>query len=67
MGAIVVCGGGPVGLCAAMLLARDGHGVTVFERDGVPTPRRPADAWERWTVDAWRSSTSRTPSFPAFA
>lgn len=36
-----------MGLCTAMLLARDGHDVTVFERDPAPPPD-PETAWEGW-------------------
>jgi len=44
---VVVIGGGMIGTCAAMLLARDGHRVTVLERD--PAPPAPAEeAWEQW-------------------
>src|SRR3954453_3763477 len=31
-----------------MLLARDGHEVTVVEADPAPLPPVPADAWETW-------------------
>ncbi len=48
MASIVVTGGGMAGLTAAMLLADDGHEVTVLERDPGPSPS-PADAWESWT------------------
>ncbi len=47
MGRIVFVGGGIVGTCAAMMLANDGHDVTVLERD--PTPPPPPDtAWDEW-------------------
>ncbi|MEY2581592.1 MAG: hypothetical protein QOE09_1441 [Ilumatobacteraceae bacterium] len=47
MGRIVFVGGGIVGTCAAMMLANDGHQVTVLERD--PTPPPPPDtAWDQW-------------------
>ncbi len=47
MAGIVVCGGGVCGLATAMLLARDGHEVTVLERDPAPPPE-PGDAWDEW-------------------
>ena len=36
-----------VGLCTAMMLARDGHQVTVLERDEAPADN-PEAAWEAW-------------------
>jgi 2-polyprenyl-6-methoxyphenol hydroxylase-like FAD-dependent oxidoreductase len=45
---IVVVGGGVVGLGLGMLLARDGHEVTILERDTEPPPKDPAEAWETW-------------------
>src|SRR6516225_9345741 len=44
---IVITGGGMVGLCAAMLLADDGHEVTLLERDAAPPPD-PDEAWAGW-------------------
>lgn len=48
MGSIVVCGGGVVGLATAMMLARDGHGVTVLEADPHGAPGTEGAAWESW-------------------
>ncbi len=48
MARIVVVGAGVVALGAAMLLAGDGHEVTVLERDPDRPPGDPAQAWERW-------------------
>jgi 2-polyprenyl-6-methoxyphenol hydroxylase-like FAD-dependent oxidoreductase len=45
--AIVVTGAGVSGLIGAMLLANDGHDVTVVERDP-GAPPSPGDAWESW-------------------
>jgi 2-polyprenyl-6-methoxyphenol hydroxylase-like FAD-dependent oxidoreductase len=45
--AIVVTGSGMGGLIAAMLLAQDGHEVTVVERDAA-SPPSPDEAWESW-------------------
>ncbi len=47
MGCIVFVGGGIVGTCAAMMLANDGHDVTVLERDP-SSPPPPDTAWDDW-------------------
>ncbi len=48
MAEIVVVGAGVVALGTAILLAGDGHEVTVLERDPDGPPDDPAEAWERW-------------------
>jgi 2-polyprenyl-6-methoxyphenol hydroxylase-like FAD-dependent oxidoreductase len=48
MSKILVLGGGVVGLSTAMMLQRDGHDVTVLERDREPVPASPDDAWRTW-------------------
>jgi len=48
MARIIVIGGGVGGLTTAMLLARDGHDVTVLERDPAPPPTSPDNAWYGW-------------------
>src|SRR5690242_21271095 len=45
---IIVLGGGIAGLATAMLLARDGHDVTVLERDPEPPPATMQAALEEW-------------------
>ncbi len=47
----IVLGGGLCGLSAAMMLARDGHRVTVLERDADPVPADPESAWQHWRRD----------------
>lgn len=47
MPGIIVCGGSVIGLTTAMFLARDGHEVTVLERDkAAPAPS--GTAWDDW-------------------
>jgi 2-polyprenyl-6-methoxyphenol hydroxylase-like FAD-dependent oxidoreductase len=48
---IVVLGGGVIGLATAMLLARQGHDVTVFERDDARVPGSAEEAWSVWERD----------------
>jgi 2-polyprenyl-6-methoxyphenol hydroxylase-like FAD-dependent oxidoreductase len=46
---VLVIGAGICGLGTALLLARDGHDVTVLERDADTLPNSPQDAWDHWT------------------
>ncbi|MGZ4681545.1 MAG: NAD(P)/FAD-dependent oxidoreductase [Acidimicrobiales bacterium] len=48
MANIVVVGGGMGGLSTALLLAGDGHDVTVLERDPAPPPATGDEAWDSW-------------------
>jgi 2-polyprenyl-6-methoxyphenol hydroxylase-like FAD-dependent oxidoreductase len=48
MSDVVICGGSIVGLSTAILLARDGHEVTILERDPAPAPSEPSSAWDVW-------------------
>jgi 2-polyprenyl-6-methoxyphenol hydroxylase-like FAD-dependent oxidoreductase len=48
MSTILVLGGGVIGLSMAMMLTRQGHDVTVFERDSEPLPGSPEEAWRAW-------------------
>ena len=41
-------GGGVCGLAAGLMLARDGHAVTLLERDPAPVPDSAEAAWEAW-------------------
>jgi 2-polyprenyl-6-methoxyphenol hydroxylase-like FAD-dependent oxidoreductase len=45
---MLVIGSGICGLSTALLLARDGHEVTVAERDGDAQPVSPPTAWDDW-------------------
>jgi 2-polyprenyl-6-methoxyphenol hydroxylase-like FAD-dependent oxidoreductase len=51
MARIVMMGAGICGLAGAMMLSRDGHEVTVLERDPAPVPASPEEAWEDWDRD----------------
>ena len=48
MARVVVCGGSVIGLATAMMLADDGHEVTVLEGDASPVPEDPHEAWGHW-------------------
>lgn len=68
MSGIVVCGAGVCGLTTAMLLANDGHEVTVLERDPAPPPDVTGDAWEAWErrgVNQFRLPHFLLPGFRA--
>ncbi len=45
---IAVVGGGMAGMLAALVLARDGHQVTVYERDDTDLPDTADEAFDLW-------------------
>jgi 2-polyprenyl-6-methoxyphenol hydroxylase-like FAD-dependent oxidoreductase len=45
---ISMIGGGICGLGTALLLARDGHDITVLESDASPLPESLQDCWDQW-------------------
>ncbi len=45
---IAVLGGGMTGLLSALFLARDGHNVTVYERDDTNVPATADEAFDQW-------------------
>ncbi|MEO7836277.1 MAG: FAD-dependent oxidoreductase, partial [Acidimicrobiales bacterium] len=65
MAGIVVCGAGACGLTTAMMLAKDGHQVTVLERDAAapPEPSRAWEDWERRGVNQFRLPHFLLPAF----
>jgi 2-polyprenyl-6-methoxyphenol hydroxylase-like FAD-dependent oxidoreductase len=61
---IIVLGAGVCGLTTGILLRRDGHDVTVLERDAEPAPDSIEDAVERWSregVSQFRQAHLLTP------
>ena len=48
MARILILGGGVCGLAAGLMLARDGHDVTLLERDPAPVPDTALAAWDAW-------------------
>jgi 2-polyprenyl-6-methoxyphenol hydroxylase-like FAD-dependent oxidoreductase len=48
MSAILILGGGVIGLSTAMMLARQGHSVSVLEQDSEPPAGSPEAAWQSW-------------------
>src|SRR5262250_2232591 len=49
MAKALIIGAGICGLGTSLLLARDGHEVTVLERDDRTVPGSAREAWDAWT------------------
>ena len=48
MSRVIVVGGGLIGLATSLLIAKQGHDVTVLERDPEPPPKTPEEATGSW-------------------
>lgn len=48
MSNVAIVGGGVCGLGTALLLARDGHDVTILEKDDAPIPGSVDECWQSW-------------------
>jgi 2-polyprenyl-6-methoxyphenol hydroxylase-like FAD-dependent oxidoreductase len=48
MARIVVIGGGLIGFATALMVAKQGHDVTILERDPAAPPGTPDEAWDHW-------------------
>ncbi|MET3422649.1 2-polyprenyl-6-methoxyphenol hydroxylase-like FAD-dependent oxidoreductase [Actinoplanes tereljensis] len=63
---VLVLGAGLTGLSCAMLLARDGHQVTVLDRDlACPTPGKEWEEWDRPGVTQFRLAHIMLPRWHA--
>jgi 2-polyprenyl-6-methoxyphenol hydroxylase-like FAD-dependent oxidoreductase len=65
-GHVVVCGAGVVGLALAMMLAGDGHRVTVLEADPAPAPDGASAAWSDWSRQGVAQFRQPHGVFPRF-
>ncbi len=45
---VVIIGGSIAGLITSLAMARDGHKVTILEKDPTPMPETPAEAFKLW-------------------